>query len=605
MKRTFSGEWRYALFLLILLVLSAVACFSVLQYLDVALRRGDSVQAIRVITLMLMALTVGFLFLAGGFGLWAVRSTAEVESRRRVGRFVDDMTYLSDGLVALDNRGRFAGANPAARALFPREPGSRDGLADLFPLLTRDNTALMLDRSRPHELVKDLRHKGVLRTFRLRSQPSEDMTLVLFSDVTEEKAGERRNRQTASLHLIGRMAAAVAHDFNNILCAVSGHAALLGREAVTPDARRASLDAIQRESQRGAELAAHLMELSRVNPAGSYARDVETPARRAADLLRMTLTDQVEVQCHARPGVPAVPMPEVQLEQLILHLGLQAADEGRGRAPLRIESGPPASQEPFDIPPEFGAVLMLGRAGPDGWSRLGEPLPWTERLSGEEGVIVSVARSILEEVGGRLDLFVTSDGSRHYRVGLPPAPAMDAPEESAEVDEVWLRAARDWHVLVGIAPAGRAALLAERLRALPLHLQAVDSMVSVLAAMERDERLDGMVLDLELLGGEAGAGVLLRAVRKLRPDTGIVIAGDATAELTEECQQAAFCSSEAGAADVLSALYASREKVRRANRSTIADYEYGPFVDHDPHRYRPTDSRDADPSNPASEPRGG
>ena len=57
-----------------------------------------------VVNLMLLSLSMGFLFLAGGFGLWVLKFVAEKESRRRLGRFVDAMYYVSDPLLLI-NRG--------------------------------------------------------------------------------------------------------------------------------------------------------------------------------------------------------------------------------------------------------------------------------------------------------------------------------------------------------------------------------------------------------------------------------------------------------------------------------------------------------------------
>ena len=100
--------WRYAFLLIILFAIAAVTVHEILEYL----REPLSAEHFRVISFLMSALTLGFMLIAGAFGLWAIRFSAEAESRRRIGRFVDAMDYLSDGILTLDGKGQITGSNP-------------------------------------------------------------------------------------------------------------------------------------------------------------------------------------------------------------------------------------------------------------------------------------------------------------------------------------------------------------------------------------------------------------------------------------------------------------------------------------------------------------
>ena len=525
-----AGLWRYALLVVLLFVIAGLASRETISSITALLmeaRLGADIpdeSTMRIVAVPILALTMGFLFLAGALGIWAIRSTAVLEGRRRIGRFVDAMDYLSDGLLAVDRCGRVTGSNLAARNL--AAPDARIGgtLHDYFPSLSNDDLAWLEDATTPQEVECVSRGSDRLRAYRFRSQPSEDINLILVSDVTRQKANEMQGRQVARLQLIGRIARGVAHDFNNILCAISCHASLLDRQKAAGDS--ASLQAIIRESQRGAMLAGQLLDLSRTGVKGSSCTAFAEHVEKAAHLLHVALSADWQVIADVQGNLPAVPLTNIQVEQVIVNLGLLASDEldKPGVLHIRVRD---SSTEPLMSMNKGSAMVVL-------ISAYGTPLdvrnivvdPEAKTTTDEAGVIQSVVRSVIEEVGGRLDVIVTPGNRRSFRFSLPPFLASERLMSAmASVPEELRMVLVKWKVL--LAGSGRKDIeqIEEYLKEVGMTVTVAEDIVSALQHVEADRELSAIVCDRRVLGEAADA--LLRAIIKLRPRAGLVVLCDA------------------------------------------------------------------------------
>lgn len=530
-----AGMWRYALLIVLLFIIAGLASRETITSITALLNDAQSGLLIpgesemRIVTIPILALTMGFLFLAGALGIWAIRSTAIIEGRRRVGRFVDAMDYLSDGLLAVDRGGRVTGSNPAARNLAAPNAGSGGTLRDYFPYLSEDDMALLEDSAGPQEVECISREPDRLRALRFRSQPSEDMNLILVSDVTRQKADEMRGRQVARLQLIGRIARGVAHDFNNILCAISGHAALLTRRMTgKPDE---SLKTIIKESQRGAALAGQMLNLSRTGIKGNPCATLLEHVEKAAALLRVALSAEWQVVADAQGNYPPVPLTDIQVEQIIVNLGLLASDELGKPGILHVRVREPSSEPRTNADKDLAAVILIFArgAGPDDAGDA--TIPENQTTSEESGVIQSVVRSVIEEVGGRVDMIMTAGNLHSYRVSLPPFSASDRRMSAmASVPEELRMYLASWKVLLAGTGEKDVQAIAEYLKEIGMAVTMAGDIVSVLQHVEADRELSAIICDRRVLGDEADP--LLRAITKLRPRAGLVV-------LSETPEQAA------------------------------------------------------------------
>ncbi|MBN1671718.1 MAG: hypothetical protein JXR37_11820 [Kiritimatiellae bacterium] len=554
--------WKYAVLLITLFAIAAVAAHTIISYIDTEIVPNTTYgQTIKSMSWAILALTVGFMFLSGALGLWMIRSIAVAETHRRVGRLVDAMDYLTDGLIVVDAKGRITGCSPSARVLAPREMAQGLRLRDVFPPITAEDLARLLQTSGPFEIEKDVVYPAGLRTMRFRSEPSEGIRLVLLSDITENRRLETREQQMANLRVIGRIARGVAHDFNNILCSILGHADILRRIFPQTDEAGKSLDDIMHSAQKGTDLAKHLLELSRSGQPGVPTEDLARHVHKACELLRLAISDKWRFDVSAEGEFPPVALSPSQVEQSVLNIGLSSADSLALPGELRVTVNRPGHDHLTNVESTFAALIIIsahpsaGAAAPPP-PRADDFQPATE----DGGVIQSIVRSMLDQVGGRLDVMMLPDGYPILRLCLPYASPAAAERAAAALRREVEAQVGQWTVLLARQGDSGEAVEA-RLLELGARVERLDNTEATLARIQDQQPPDAMIMEKALLGAEADG--LLRAIAKLCPEAGIVVIS-VEPDNEPEIPTIRFESENADVTVLISALHSAWSAAREA-----------------------------------------
>lgn len=513
MKFILKETWGYAVLLIILFAIAALAVWHTMDFVEEQMPSGEY----RVVAVLIWALCLGFMLIAGAFGLWAIQFAAEGESRRRIGRLVETMDYLRDGLLVIDRRARITGANPAAKEMAKRALGDHEALQEVFACLREEDVDILLRSTEPNEIERKLEGPRALRVLRFRSQPSEGVTLILISDVTATEQHRTRSRQLARLQLIGQIARGVAHDFNSILCGISGHASLLTRVPAGSSEMLASIDAVTQGAERGIELAGHLLELSKPGLVGQSTEIVAEHVKVAAEILRGSLPAEWTVETDLQ-DLPPVPLTGIQIEQSVLNLGLLAADALQQPGVLRISLGRPGDGHLFNIGEKFAGLILVAASRTDDVLLNQEVV--IRDTPREAGVIASVIRSMIEETGGALEYLSAADGAPIYRIGLPFSDILTSDGAGADLPGELCAYISHWSILHARV-SRQHNTLDTRLDTLGAKIERVDNVMSALAYVEGTPGLDAIVIEKHLLRQETRG--LLKAILKLRPSAGLVV----------------------------------------------------------------------------------
>jgi two-component system, cell cycle sensor histidine kinase and response regulator CckA len=152
----------------------------------------------------------------------------------------------------------------------------------------------------------------------------------------QKSEGQLRHAQ--KMDAVGRLAGGVAHDFNNMLSVILGHAEMtLGH--VDPSSNlHESLDTIRQAALRSAGLTQQLLAFSRQQVVSPRFLDLRELVREFEKMLQRVIGDDITLRIEVHDEPCPVRIDPVQMEQVILNLAINARDAMPGGGQLWIET---------------------------------------------------------------------------------------------------------------------------------------------------------------------------------------------------------------------------------------------------------------------------
>ncbi len=172
----------------------------------------------------------------------------------------------------------------------------------------------------------------------VESRGQQTLLLSLFRDITEHKRLEEQLRQSQKMDAIGQLAGGVAHDFNNILTIIQGHASLLRGSTENSAALVGSADQICQAAERAAGLTRQLLTFSRRQMMQPKPLDLNLVVSNLTKMLARILGEDIALQFNYSPNLPVVHADAGMIEQILLNLAVNSRDAmpGGGQLCIRI-----------------------------------------------------------------------------------------------------------------------------------------------------------------------------------------------------------------------------------------------------------------------------
>ena len=252
----------------------------------------------------------------------------------------------------------------------------------------------------------------------------------------EKNAADLQLRQAQKMEAVGQLTGGIAHDLNNILTVITGTIEILA-EAV---ADRPELVGIARmideAAERGADLTQRLLAFARKQPLQPREVDVNSLVIEATNLLRPTLSEQVEVQIMLAGDAARALIDPSQLTNAILNLALNARDAMPDGGKLTIETSnvilddsyAGSHSEVAAGPYVLIAVTDSGHGIPAGiLDNVFEPFFTTKDVGKGSGLGLSMVYGFVKQSNGHIKIYSEDGHGTTVRIYLPQATGLAQP----------------------------------------------------------------------------------------------------------------------------------------------------------------------------------
>ena len=312
-------------------------------------------------------------------------------------------------------------------------------------------------------------------------------------DITDRRLLELQLEQANRVNSLGRLAATVAHEFNNVLMGIQPFAELLERPKISSDTLAKCARHIGNSIQRGKQVALEILRFTQPSaPARKPLRMNEWLSRLVPEI-EAQCSNGTSVRCEIPEGSPVVLADGGQIAQVITNIANNARDAMPlgGTITIRVREPHPAETFPFAIleQPERYVLISVTDTGTgisaEVLPHIFEPL-FTTKKNGGTGLGLAVAHQVVQRHDGCIFAESSAGAGTTFHIFLPK---IEAAEETKP---------------------------ATTLPAAPPHLRRVlivDDEASVSEGLESMLRLKGFDVTSVATGGQAAG-----AIRRFEPE---------------------------------------------------------------------------------------
>ncbi|MBI5832207.1 MAG: transporter substrate-binding domain-containing protein [Armatimonadetes bacterium] len=271
----------------------------------------------------------------------------------------------------------------------------------------------------------------------------ERCAISIVVDVTDRKQAEREQgklrdqlAQAQKMDSIGRLAGGVAHDFNNMLGVIIGHAefALLSAEPGSP--LHHDLTEIRGAAERSADLTRQLLAFARRQTVAPRLLDLNDTVAGMLRMLRRLIGENIELAWLPGANLGAVHMDPSQMDQILANLCVNARDAIGDTGRVSIETSVVTLDADYcalhtEAHPGDYVLLSVSDTGhgmdAQTRARVFEPFFTTKEVGRGTGLGLATVYGIVRQNDGLINVYSEPGQGTTFRIYLPRTAPADAP----------------------------------------------------------------------------------------------------------------------------------------------------------------------------------
>ena len=244
------------------------------------------------------------------------------------------------------------------------------------------------------------------------------------------RKAEEQLRQSQKLEALGQLAGGVAHDFNNMMCAVIGFSELILARLEETHPLRGEIEEIRRAGERAATMTNQLLAFSRKQILQPKVLDLNKVVTDTEKLLERLIAEDIELVSILDPHLDAIEVDPSQLEQVIVNLAVNARDAMPRGGKLTIETGNVLVDADYagahsEVEPGNYVLLTVHDTGTgmdaETQAHIFEPFFTTKAPGMGTGLGLATVFGIVKQHGGAIEVFSEPDRGTTFTVHLPRA----------------------------------------------------------------------------------------------------------------------------------------------------------------------------------------
>jgi two-component system cell cycle sensor histidine kinase/response regulator CckA len=264
---------------------------------------------------------------ADGIPVYARRMTKELLGRNR--HLETILESMNEGIVEVYTN-RVVYANSAAVKLFgvPLESLLSAKPRDLFDDASRNRIDALMQRDTEElpvaGLTRPLELNGrqvIIRSFPVKAET--DTTILLVTDVTEQRDLEYQLQHVRRMDAIGNLAGGIAHNFNNLMMGVQGNVSILIQDKKVGDPGYDELAGIERCIDSGAKLTRQLLSFAKGGRYSLDLLDVNDIVEKSSSMFART-RKEIHLDRHLEEDLVMAEVDSAQIELALMDLYVNA-----------------------------------------------------------------------------------------------------------------------------------------------------------------------------------------------------------------------------------------------------------------------------------------